>query len=169
MSDDFQTNRFTPDQPPSFADWPRWFAMRCHGTCLEPVIPDGSSCMFDKEARYQAGDYVVIWALQTNGFIFPFVKRLVMNVAPWARFPHVPVSEDDVIPAVIFETLNPPKHFRADARTVYGIQKCVGYAPRTADIPIGTKVPVDDGSVHWFDRPVVKKPRQAKKPRRVAA
>ena len=66
MSDDFQTNRFTKDQRPSFADWPRWFAMRCHGTCLEPVIPDGSSCIFDKEASYQVGDYVVISGLSSR-------------------------------------------------------------------------------------------------------
>ena len=143
--------------------------MRCHGTCLEPIIPDGSSCIFDKEATYGAGDYVVIWALQAGGLITPFVKRLVMNVAPWARFPHVCVSDDDVVPVVVFETLNPPKYFRADARTVYGIHKCVGFSPRTADVPIGTVVPVDEGQVHWFDKPVVKKPRRAKVARRPAA
>lgn len=166
MSDALTTNRFTPDQPPSFTDFPRWFAMRCHGTCLEPVIPDGSSCIFDKEASYQAGDYVVIWALQPGGLITPFVKRLVMNVAPWASFPHVMGPNDDISPVVVFETLNPPQHFRADCRTVYGIHKRVGYAARTPDVPIGTKVPVDEGQVHWFDRPVLKKPRRAKVARR---
>ena len=169
MSDDFQTNRFTKDQLPTFTNWPRWFAMRCHGTCLEPLIPDGSSCIFDKEASYEAGDYVVIWALQPCGLITPFVKRLVMNVAPWARFPHVMGPNDEISPVVVFATLNPPQHFRAGARTVYGIHKCVGYAPRSADVPIGTKVKYDVEHVHWFDRPVVTKPRRARVPRRTAA
>ena len=92
------------------------------------------------------------------------MKRL----APWARFPHLPVSDDDLSPVVVFETLNPPRHFRADARTVYGIHKCVGYAPRTADVPIGTKVTYGVETVVWFDKPVVKKPRRAKVARRPA-
>lgn len=43
MSDALQAiNRLTEHPLPPFVEWPRWFAMRCNGTCLEPVIPDGS-------------------------------------------------------------------------------------------------------------------------------
>ena len=35
----------------------------------------------------RAGDYVVIWALQTGGLITPFVKRLVIGVRALSSLP----------------------------------------------------------------------------------
>ena len=159
---------FTPDSPPPFSSWPSLFALQVHGTCCEPIIPNGANCIFNQDASYVAGDFVVFWGLTASGVIKPLIKRLVMNVADWGTLPHKPRSGNCVVPVLVYETLTPPQVFRTDLRAVWGIQKCVGYAPHSS-AEIGDSVPYDDADVHWFDRPVLKKPRRAKVARRPAA
>ena len=77
-------------------------------------------------------------------------------------------TQDEVVPALVHETLTPPQLFRTDLRAVWGIQKCVGYAPHSS-IKIGDLVPHDDAEIHWFDRPVLKKPRRKRASRAAAA
>ena len=158
---------FTPDNPPPFASWPSKFALQVKGFCCEPIIPDGANCIFDQDEPYQTGDFIAIWALRTNGVIMPMVKRLTMNVADWGGLPHKPKSKECVVPALVYESLNPPQIFHADLRAIWGIQKCVGYAPHSL-IEIGDVVPHDDPEIHWFNEPVIKKPRR-KRPSQTAA
>lgn len=103
-------------------DMPDLYAVTGVGTCMEPEVPDGTCCVFDKREDPKPGDIVgVIFTpeaaarRQQPGMI----KRLVMSPPP-AGFEGV----------FIVEQVNPPRDYTLETRDVLAIHKFVGTAIR---------------------------------------
>lgn len=109
-----------PDQIPDR------YALRGVGTCMEPLIEDGSLLAFDKREPVVSGDTVNIWFHPERvkpGDPQGIVKRLVIGLPP----------EDvrDVVmhmAVVIVDQLNPPRQYQIPASHILAIHKCVGFA-----------------------------------------
>lgn len=98
-------------------DMPNVYAITGRGTCLEPVIHDGSLLVCDKRVMPQPGDAVALHFTSEFAQLFGYpgaVKRL-----------RLPVDGADVIEV---DQLNPPRRYTFDPADVLAIHKVVGIA-----------------------------------------
>lgn len=135
---------------PNFDEWDGPYGLRCFGDCCEPVIPDGATVIIDHRDTFGAGDFVALWVAKRDGNIEAIVKRLLLNLAPWARFPHRVQGIENVTPLLVVETLNPPRQLQIDLSRVYAVHRVIGWAPPRPEVPIGANVDLD--AVTWFGK-----------------
>lgn len=107
------------------------YAMRCSGTCLEPVYMDGALLLMDPTAPYKNGDFVVVY--RRPEFCRPnepqaIVKRLVMHVKP-PKPGADPARTSNIMPCLVVEMLNPPRTFTILWEQVLAVHKMVGNVP----------------------------------------
>lgn len=105
-------------------DFPDEYAMVCQGTCLEPEVPDGTCLMFDKREPVCAGDLVVLYfrpELVAPGQHQGIVKRLVLDVPPWVRFPYGDHPDSNVQALITAEQTNPHRRYAIKAASLLAI------------------------------------------------
>lgn len=106
-------------------DMPDRYALTGTGTCMQPLITDGSLVAFDKTQKPMTGDLV--------GLIFTpeaaqrrqipgMIKRLVLPVPELGQTGHVTV-----------EQINPHRRYKIRACDVLAVHKCIGIPERTKD------------------------------------
>lgn len=64
---------------------PDRYALTGVGTCMEPIIPDGSCCVFDKRVAPKPGDIVGLFFTEEESRrrrLPGMIKRLVMGMPP---------------------------------------------------------------------------------------
>jgi hypothetical protein len=109
-----------PDQIPSL------YALRGVGTCMEPLIGDGSLLAFNKDDPAQSGDTVNIWFHPYRvkpGAPQGMIKRLLYGLPP----KDVPSALLDMA-VVVVDQLNPPRQYQIPASHILAIHKCIGFA-----------------------------------------
>jgi hypothetical protein len=98
-------------------DMPDMYALTGVGTCMEPVIPDRSCCVFDKREAPQPGDLVGLIfteeAAQRRG-VPGMIKRLVSG------------SADDGL--IVVEQIQFNRSYRLPSDDVLAVHKFVGIA-----------------------------------------
>ena len=110
----------------------RVYGLRVSGDCCAPYILDGGAVHVDQVETPRAGDFVVVFFTATHGgqpVMQGWVKRLAMNSAPNARWPHVLRDGENVAPVLMVETLNPPRRFMLDVSKVLAVHKVVDILP----------------------------------------
>ena len=102
------------------------------GVCLSPLIPDGATIAFSKLEEVKAGDFVSVWHRPeiTNGKHQAIVKRLVMNIAPWVKFPYKDHPKSDVLAIIMAEQINPKRTFTIKCSDVLAVHKAIGFMPK---------------------------------------
>ncbi len=111
---------------------PDQYGMICEGVCLEPEIADGACLLFDKNAPYKRGDFVILFRrpeLVKPGQHQAIVKRLYMAPPPWVTFPYRDHPKSDVRALIIAEQLNPHLQFAIPCEDLLAIHKCLGLVP----------------------------------------
>ena len=111
---------------------PDQYGMICEGVCLEPEIADGSCLLFDKNAPYKRGDFVILFRrpeLVKPGQHQAIVKRLYMAPPPWVKFPYRDNPKSDVRALIIAEQFNPRATFAIPCEDLLAIHKCLGPVP----------------------------------------
>lgn len=115
-------------------DMPERYAASGYGTCMEPLIMDGSLTVFDKSEPIEAGDIVgiVLTAAAAQRFGAPsIIKRLVMDLPPNCAFGAEPGG--NAIPIVIVEQINPPRTLAIKASDILAVHKFIGTARAAGD------------------------------------
>jgi hypothetical protein len=120
------TTRLLPDE------LPETYCMECDGTCLEPMIMDGTMLMFSRDEQYMPGDLVCLFLrpeVVKPGEHQLLVKKLVL--APPHRFWKDPSCSagSNIKPVVIVEMLNPRRMLYINPDALLGIHKCIGPVP----------------------------------------
>ena len=113
------------------ATLPDEYAMRVKGDCLSPAIKEGDAVVVDKRLPYAAGDLVVIYMrpeLVGKGEMGIYVKRLVMSVAPYVKFPWREHPDSTVHVVVIIEQDNPRRQYVITADRILAMHRCLGVA-----------------------------------------
>ena len=113
------------------ATLPDEYAMRVVGDCLSPAIKEGDAVVVDKRLPYNAGDLVVIYMrpeLVRPGEMGIYVKRLVMNVAPYVKFPWREHPDSTALAVVIVEQDNPRRQYTITADRILAMHRCLGVA-----------------------------------------
>lgn len=128
----------TPLLPDEF---PAVYSLQCDGTCLEPLIKDGTRLLFSRDERYFPGDLVCLHVrpeLVRPGDHQLLVKKLV--IAPPHRFWTDPTCNagSNIKPVVIVQTLNPQKTLYLKPEALLGIHKCLGPAEGRAAVKVST-------------------------------
>lgn len=80
------------------------FAMQGDGDCLNPRVRDGQMILVEPGRLPQPGELMVLWIKGNPG---PIVKILSKEIFGYPLHP-----ESNVVPAVYFEQLNPPKRYQ---------------------------------------------------------
>jgi hypothetical protein len=111
---------------------PEHYAMDCEGTCLEPMVMDGTKLLFSRDERYMPGDLVALYfrpEIVKPGEHQVLVKKLVLGVPH--RFWKDPSCNagSNIKPVVIVEMLNPRKMIYINPDALLGIHKCLGPVP----------------------------------------
>lgn len=140
------TNNAAPARPVvRIADpttMPDQYIVKCDGVCMLPNIADGSPVLCDKTQPVKAGDLVVLFFKPEhipNGEHQAILKRLVLNVPPYVKFPFKEHPDSNVHAIVIVEMDNPPKQFGYKCEHLLGIHKCLGPLPADAVYHEATK------------------------------
>jgi hypothetical protein len=117
--------------PVLFPDtFPDFYALVCEGVCLEPIVPHGASVAVTKLGKPKAGDFVCIW--QRPEIVSPgqhqlVLKRLVLDVPPWVKFPYQDHPDSDVAAILIAEQFNPRRSYRIRCSDLLAVHKAIGY------------------------------------------
>ena len=141
---------------------PDVYAMIVDGDCLEPEISHGACLMFDKNAPFERGDFVVIYKrpeLVLPGQHQAIVKRVALAPPSWVKFPYREHPDSDVRAIVMFEQFNPHLRFAIPCGDLLAIHKCLG--------PMPDDMPRVRASVADLEGPLEPKPR-AKRARAIA-
>lgn len=115
------------------SELPDIYAMVCEGVCLEPEIKNGACLMFDKNAPFKVGDFVILYRrpeLVRPGEHQAIVKRLVMAPPPWIKFPYREHPDSNVRALLIAEQFNPRGCFRIPCEDLLAVHKCLGPVPK---------------------------------------
>jgi len=108
---------------------PDRYATICIGTCLEPVIPDGSTVVFDRHEPIVNGDFVCVIVRPEKvppGEHPGMLKRLYLGAGAPLGDQISPQSE--LMPLIVLEMLNPPRLLSIAAQDVIAMHKAVGLA-----------------------------------------
>ena len=113
-------NRERPPLPFIHPDtMPDVYAAPGRGSCMEPLIADGTSLVFDKREEPKPGNLVALWFTREAAPSFGdpgWFKRLVSVPPP---------GLDGLI---VVEQLNPPRRYSIPATAVLAIHKAVATA-----------------------------------------
>ena len=114
------------------ATLPDIYCSTCEGDCLSPLIADGATIAFSKLEEARAGDFVSVWHRPgiTNGKHQAIVKRLVMNIPPWVKFPYKDHPKSDVLAILMAEQMNPRRTFTIKCSDVLAVHKAIGFMPK---------------------------------------
>lgn len=110
------------------------YAVPGKGDCMEPVVRDGTTLVFDRTAEPEPGDVVVIWFRPEHSPLagtHAMVKRLVSM--PPVALPFEGLSTIEAMPTVVVEMLNPPRLLVYPAAQVLAVHKCIGEAENSGD------------------------------------
>ena len=116
---------------------PDVYAMGCDGQCLLPFVPDGASVAFSKLETPGAGDFACIWLrpeIVKPGHHQGILKRLVLGIPDWVKFPWTDNPQSDVVPIIIAEQFNPAGQYRIRCSDVLAVHKALGYVGAGAKI-----------------------------------
>lgn len=102
---------------------------------MEPLVCDGESVPVDSKASPEAGDLVVIFFRPGPGIATEdqvVLKRLVLSLGPWVKFPYRHHPKSDFVDLAVVETLSPRRSFSYKCTDLLGIHKCLGSAESLA-------------------------------------
>ena len=112
---------------------PDAYALTLQGDCLAPVIPDGASVGIDKLVQPKAGDVVCIWfrpeATAPDGLQCT-LKKLLLNIPSWVKFPHRDYPGSDVVPVLIVKQFNPERQYTIKCADILAVHKATSYTPK---------------------------------------
>ena len=115
-------------------DFPNEYALHLEGTCLEPLLFDGTALMMDKSAAHAPGDFVGIW-FRTHAWKDDaqrhqaWIKKIKVAAPPWVKsFPYDDNPKSEVQAVMVFEQLNPKGHYIVPCRDIWAIHKVTGWA-----------------------------------------
>lgn len=106
-------------------DMPDVFALRGYGTCMEPLVADGSLLVCDKRKAPQVGDTVSLIFTEEAAHrnqLPGMIKRLVSPVPPLG-----------LDARVIVEQLNPPRRYAIPTADLLAVHKVVGFAQSSSE------------------------------------
>lgn len=109
---------------------------------MEPVIREGTPVVGKKNGKLNAGDLVIIWVkpeFVAAGEHPALIKRLVMDVPHWVKFPYRDHPNSNVRAVIIVEQINPHRQFVIPCDRLLGIHKCLGPLPVDAVYNAKTK------------------------------
>lgn len=94
---------------------PPEYIMQLEGTCMEPLVMDGSRWLFSRDEPAKEGDFVIVWL--RPGFYVPGdhagrFKRLVQDARPYGG-------------GVIVEMINPPTRIRIAPQALLAVHKAL--------------------------------------------
>lgn len=115
----------SPDQLPDL------YAMTGSGTCMEPLIANGTCMAFSKSGQPQPGDIVVVWFKPEHarpGEAQCFLKRLVFALPPESHISFPLPGETPLAPIVLVEQINPPRRYAIPGTHVLAVHRCIGPA-----------------------------------------
>lgn len=111
---------------------PDKYIVMLDGACMQPVMKDGAAVMVDKNAPCEGGDLVVIYYKPEHvrpGDAHASLKRLVLAVPPYVKWPWKEHPQSEVHAMIVFEMLNPPQQFQAKAADLLAVHKVIGQVP----------------------------------------
>lgn len=119
---------------------PTQYALQVDGTCMEPLIPDGTIVRFSKTEKWKAGDIVCFWTHPDHvppGEHQCNVKRVVHGISEFPKLPYKTHPESQVVSLLVVEALNPPRKFCVGYDKILAVHKMVGtQAPSGKPIPV---------------------------------
>lgn len=126
---------------------PDQYIVYCSGDCMAPAIPDGAPVLVKHETP-KAGDLAVLFFKPEHvpaGEHQAILKRMVLDVPPYVKFPFKEHPDSNVHALVVVEMDNPPKQFAYKAERLLGIHKCLGRLPEGSTY--------DEENKSWFVPP----------------
>ena len=114
---------------------PDRYIVHCEGNCMLPDISDGAPVLIDRHEAPKPGDLVVLFFKPEHvpaGEHQAILKRLVLNVPPYVKFPWKEHPQSEVHALVVVEMTNPRKQFAYKCEHLLGIHKCLGVVPGKA-------------------------------------
>jgi hypothetical protein len=118
------------------ANLPARYALQCDGSCMEPVIPDGTVVQFSSAQAWGAGDIVNIWLRPETvppGEHQVIVKRVVTGRSDWPQLPYKHHPGSDIAPpSLVVEMLNPRRLFAIPYEAILAVHKFIGTQPPAA-------------------------------------
>ena len=108
-------------------DDPEFYMAPVVGDCLMPEINPGDSVMVSPAAAPEPGDFIVIWPVKGK----PNVKRLTLRLSP-IRVPP-PGSDSNVMPALVFEQINPERSYWLPMDKVRAVHRVIGTLTESAE------------------------------------
>ena len=126
---------------------PEQYIVQCSGDCMAPDIPHGTPVLVRREMP-KAGDLAVLFfkpEYVPAGEHPAILKRMVLDVPPWVKFPFKEHPQSNVRAVVIVEMDNPPQQFGYRCEHLLGIHKCLGRLPADATY--------DEETKSWFVPP----------------
>jgi hypothetical protein len=118
---------------------PRRYGARVRGRCLEPSIADGAVLAFDKTAKIEPGQIVVIWRRPEHvppGEHQALVKRL-MSAPPTVKFPldeppQICGGSGEIAQVLFAGYLNPPGRVAIPYDDILAVHACIGALAESA-------------------------------------
>ena len=111
---------------------PDRYILTTDGTCMEPEIPNGAKVICDKTAKPIAGDLAVLFfrpECVPAGEHSAQLKRLVLSIPPFVKFPWRDHPDSNLRPILIVEMSNPPRQFHYRCDQLLAVHKCLGLVP----------------------------------------
>ena len=112
-------------------DMPDLHALHGYGTCMEPLIADGTLLVVDKRETPCPGDVVsVIFTREAAArWRLPgMVKKLALALPPMDVG-----AGGEVVGLVVLDQINPPRRYAIPTTDVLAVHKCVGTATSQGD------------------------------------
>ena len=107
-----------PDQTPER------YGLTAIGTCMEPLISNGTVLVFDKSQEPERGDIVGLVFTRDAATVWGcsgLVKRLALSLPP-------PDLASGVFGAVVVEQINPPRQYVIPTADLLAVHKAIGTA-----------------------------------------
>ncbi len=106
---------------------PKIYMAPVEGDCLVPKITSGESVIVSPAAAPEPGDFIVIWPVKGK----PNCKRLTFRLCPLSV--PAPGSDSNVMPALVFEQINPERRYWLPMDKVRAVHKVIGTLKESAD------------------------------------
>jgi hypothetical protein len=116
---------------PDLARLPSEYAVVVSGDCMLPVFANNATLAVSKIDPPRAGDFVVLYFKPDripSGGRSAQIKRLAADVPFFVKsFPHADHPKSEVVAAIIYEMLNPPRRMTVAASDLLGLHKVIGF------------------------------------------